>query len=128
MQGTAAGNINTSRFLTRTTSADAEYTQATGTSVPLAGISSQSPRNNPYIDDGNAYAAIAGENIRVYEMTSDMEAPLQLGGTVAAGDLLTSDGSGQGVTATTGQQYGAQALMKGVSGQTITVKPIQGTM
>ncbi len=127
MTGVAAGNISCSRFLLRTTTADAKYTQATTTTTPIVGISGPDQRNNPYIDDGNQYHAIAGEPVRVYEETADLEAPLCLGGTVAAGDYLTSDSAGKGVTATTTQMYGAQALMAGVAGQVITVKPLQGT-
>lgn len=48
-------------------------------------------------------------------------AELKLGGTVSADDLLTSDASGQGVTAASTERYGARAMEPGVSGQIIWV-------
>ncbi len=126
MTGTAAGNVTPSSFVVRNAGTDNQYILATGTSTPIAGISGIGTRYPPYaaLDDGNI--AIAGENFRVFQ-PPEKEAPLQLGGTVAAGDLLTSDGSGHGITTTTtAQQVGARALMAGVSGQIITVQPIWG--
>jgi hypothetical protein len=77
------------------------------------------------LNDGNI--AIAGENFRLYQAGRDLEAPLMLGGTVAAGDLLTSDANGHGITTTTaGQFIGAQAMMAGVANQVISVKPMFG--
>lgn len=53
-------------------------------------------------------------------------ADLKLGGTVARGDLLTSDASGQGVTAApaagSNNRIIAMALISGVSGDIIPVK------
>jgi hypothetical protein len=126
MTGTAAGSITPSSFLVRATTTDAQYLLASGTSVPIAGISGPGTRYPPYtaLNDGNI--AIAGENFEVFQ-PPQKEAPLQLGGTVAAGDLLTSDASGHGITTTTtAQQIGARALMAGVSGQVITVQPLWG--
>ncbi len=127
MTGTAAGNITPCSFLVRNTSTDAQYILASGTSAPIAGISGPGTRRPPgdyFNDDG--YIAISGENFRLYQ-PPEKEAPLRLGGTVAAGDLLTSDGSGFGITTTTtAQQVGARALMAGVSGQVISVQPIWG--
>lgn len=127
MTGTAAGNVTPSSFVVQNTSTDAQYVLASGTSVPIAGISGPGTRNPPYgaLDDG--FIAIAGENFRIYRPGPELEAPLRLGGTVAAGDLLTSDASGFGVTTTTtAQQIGARAMMAGVSGQIITVQPLAG--
>ena len=126
MTGVAAGNITPMSFLVQTTTADNKYQLASGTSVPIVGISGKGTRYPPYatLDDG--YIAVAGENFQIF-MPPDREAELQLGGTVAAGDLLTSDGSGFGITTTTtAQQIGARALQAGVSGQIITVYPMFG--
>ena len=126
MTGTAAGNITPSSFDVRNTSTDNQYILASGTSVPIAGISGIGTRYPPYaaLDDG--YIAVSGENFRVFQ-PPEKEASLRLGGTVAAGDLLTSDGSGFGITTTTtAQQIGARALMAGISGQIITVQPLAG--
>jgi hypothetical protein len=126
MTGTAGGTIIPSTFLVRSTTADAQFLQATGTAVPIAGISQKGTRSTPYdgLDDGNA--AIAGENLQVYLPNDDKEAPLRLGGTVAAGDLLTSDAQGRGVTAASGNQVGARALMAGILDQIIVVQPLWG--
>ena len=65
-------------------------------------------------------AAATGERCDVIH--SDI-ADLKLGGTVARGDMLTSDASGQGVTAApaagTNNRIGAMALIAGVSGDII---------
>lgn len=127
MTGVAAGNIKPSRFLIQATSADNKYSQASSaTAAPLVGISQPGTRNTPYssLDDG--YAAIAGENLHVYKSPDNAEAPLQLGGTVAAGDLLTTDSDGRGVTATTGDFVGARAQQAGVADQIVTVVPVYG--
>lgn len=127
MTGTAASSITPSSFVVRHAGTDNQFDLATGTSVPIAGISGPGTRYPPYanLDDGNI--AIAGENFRLYQAGVDQEAPLQLGGTVAAGDLLTSDSSGHGITTTTaGQFIGAQAMQAGVSGQIISVRPMWG--
>ncbi len=126
MTGVAAGNITAMSFLVRATTADAKFSLASGTGTPIAGISGIGTRYPPYssLDDG--YIAIAGENFPVIS-PPQKEAALRLGGTVTAGDLLTSDGSGFGITTTTTAQFiGAQALESGVSGQIITVKPMWG--
>ncbi len=52
---------------------------------------------------------------------------LKLGGTVTANAFLKSDASGQGVVASTGDKYGAQAISAGVSGDLIAVRVISGT-
>ena len=127
MTGTSAGNITPSSFVVQNTSTDNQYILATGTSASIVGISGIGTRYPPYASLDDGYLAIAGENFRMYQAGKDAEAPLQLGGTVAAGDLLTSDGSGHGITTTTtAQQIGARALMAGVSGQIITVQPLWG--
>ena len=127
ISGTAGGNISPSRFIYRSTTADAKWLQATGVTIKLAGISQAGTRFTPFetLDDG--FAAISGENLHVYMAGVDSEAPLEYGGTVAAGDLLTSDGSGKGVTATAGQQVGARALFAGISGQVMPVQPLWGS-
>lgn len=126
MTGTAAGSITPFSFVVRNTSTDNQYILASGTSVAIAGISGIGTRRPPgdfFNDDG--YIAISGENFRVYQ-PPEKEAALRLGGTVAAGDLLTSDASGFGITGSGAQQIGARALQAGVSGQIISVQPLWG--
>jgi hypothetical protein len=122
---TATGNVKPLRFLIASTTTDNQVTQASGTSSRIVGISGPGTRYPPWsaLDDG--FHAIAGENVEVFKPPMK-EAYLQLGGTVTAGDLLTSDSDGQGVTGTTGQQTGARAMQAGVSGQSILVQPLWG--
>lgn len=72
--------------------------------------------------------AASGERV---DVVHEGIADLKLGGTVARGDLLTSDASGQGVTAApaagTNNRIGGMALISGVSGDIIPVKVMQGT-
>jgi len=72
--------------------------------------------------------AASGERI---DVVHDGIADLKLGGTVARGDLLTSDATGQGITAAPGagtnNRIGAMALISGVIGDIIPVKVIQGS-
>lgn len=127
MTGVAAGNITPSSFVTRSTSVDNQFVLASGNTVPIAGISGKGTRYPPYagLNDGNL--AIATENFHLYQVGVDTEAPLMLGGTVAAGDLLTSDANGHGITTTTTAQFiGAQAMQAGVANQIISVKPMFG--
>lgn len=127
MTGTAAGNVTPSSFLVLNTSTDNQFVLASGNSVPIFGISQPGQRNPPYSTLPDTYCAISGENFHIYQPGKDLEAPLRLGGTVAAGDLLTSDASGFGVTTTTtAHQIGARAMQAGVSGQIITVQPLAG--
>ena len=53
---------------------------------------------------------------------------LKLGDTVTFGDLITSDGTGFGVVATSGQRYVGMANAGGVSGDVIPVKICFGTV
>lgn len=116
----ANGNIAPSRFVIQDTSYDYRVTQA-GAGGKVFGISQQGTRRTPYssLDDG--YAAISGEDISVY---GDNEVCLlELGGTVTRGDRLKADSDGKGVTTTTNlDEWGAVAMVSGVSGQLIQVR------
>lgn len=115
----AAGNIAPSRFVKQTTTADHKVSQA-GAGEALIGIAQKGSRNTPYstLDDG--FAAIAGEDLLVFQPGDT--APLELGGTVTVGDYLKSDASGKGVTASAdGEHYGARALEAGTSGKIVEV-------
>lgn len=114
----AGGNIAPMRFVKPSTLADNKCLQCGAGEMPI-GISQRGTRNTPYssLDDG--YAAIAGESLQIYGPTE--LAMLELGGTVAAGDLLKSDADGKGVTAGAGTMYGARASQAGTSGKLIEV-------
>ena len=119
MQSALAGsNIRPCRFVKIGTSTG--YVLEADAGERVLGISQMGTRRSPYIDS-NGYAASANEPIQYFDETS--ECPLELGGTVAAGDLLKSDNEGCGVTASTdADDYGAVALASGVSGEQIPVK------
>jgi len=78
---------------------------------------------------GPVVSAASGDPVDVIH---DGIADLKLGGTVTRGDLLTSDASGQGITAapTAGNnaRFGAVALVSGVSGDIIPVKVTLGSV
>ncbi len=117
----AGGNIKPSRFVTISTTVRGRVTQTT-TGAQIHGISQEGTRNTPYssLDDG--YAAIAGENIRIYG-PPNKDVLLVIGGTVTAGDRLKSDTDGKGVvTITNLEEYGAIAMVDGVLNDVIPVQ------
>lgn len=111
---TAEGAISANRFV-KVGAADYGVLQAAAVADKIIGISTE-------ID-----AATGERTDVVHEGIAD----LKLGGTVARGDLLTSDATGQGVVAApaagTNNRIGAMALISGVIGDIIPVKVIQGT-
>jgi hypothetical protein len=120
----AGGDIFPARFLIASTSADNTVLQAAANGK-IVGISQKGTRRTPYagLDDGKA--AIAGENVHFFGPPET--APLELGGTVTAGDLLEADANGKGVTSSTdGHFYGAIAPQAGASGDIIEVQVMLG--
>lgn len=116
----ANGNIGPSRFVKMDTTYDGRVTQA-GTAEKIIGVSQEGSRRAPGTPWDDGYAAIAGEDLKVY--CQGAECLLELGGTVAPGDRLKSDSSGKGVVTTTDQnEWGAIAMTAGVSGQLIKVR------
>lgn len=129
----AGGNISPSRFVKATTP-NRTVVQCSGATDLIIGISGIGTHNLPgtiggvAIDDG--YHAISGLPCEVFLPEDSARGQiilLELGGTVAWGDTLTSDGSGKGITTVTDANwYGARALSSGVSGQLIKVQVITG--
>ena len=99
---------------------------AGGAAIQLVRHFGVSQRGTYYAPGTAADTGLAGVAGKVVGVHQEGEiALLKLGGTVNAGDLLTSDASGQGVavTASTALQYiGAIALHDGSSGEFINVK------
>jgi len=104
--------------------------QSTAATDQIIGVAENGPRTNPLtmgsttLYDG--FAAISGEDVNIYGVGE--VCMLRLGATVVPGALLTADSSGRGITATTGQHYGARAQMNGVIDQLIEVLVITGTL
>lgn len=121
----AGGNVNPARFCKLDTTADHTVIEATAGSQ-IIGVSQKGTRNAPYssLDDG--YCAIAGETFRLFTTTE--VCPIELGGTVTAGDRLKATTGGKAITASTGDYFGAIALESGVSGEFIQVEVLQGTL
>lgn len=116
----AGGNIAPSRFCTPSTAADNTALQSSVNTQKIMGVSQRGTRNTPYstLDDG--FCAIAGESFQLYgEGETCM---IEAGAAVTAGDRLMSDGSGKGITATSGKEFGAIATQAATaSGKLIEV-------
>lgn len=119
----ATANISPSRFVVITSGSPFEVTQASAATDRLFGISEKGTYYAPGTAADSGYAIPTGKVGRIHQ--EGEECLLKLGGTVAAGDLLTSDASGQGVaytvSGTTKKGIGARALQDGVSGEFIRV-------
>lgn len=117
----AGGNVAPNRYVTQDTTADYQVLQSTA-GQQIAGVAmggSRYPSGFGSLDDG--FVAILGENLRYYT-APDKGVPLELGGTVVAGDRLKSDANGKGVTTTTDRdEYGSVARAAGASGDIIPV-------
>lgn len=74
-------------------------------------------------------AAAAEDPVNVFLLgAQNFTGKVTLGGTVAVGDNLTSDGAGKGIKATVqGSQIIGQAMVAGVSGDLIEFEPIKQT-
>jgi len=122
----AGGNIAPSRFVSLSTSSDRTVVQSGSGDTTVIGISQIGTHLTPLLSLDDGFAAVAGENVKVYE-PEDHEGWLELGGTVASGDFLKPDANGKGVTASSdGDFYGAKAIQAGTVGQIVKVKPLLG--
>ncbi len=129
----AGGNISPSRFVKATTP-NRTVVQCTAATDNIIGISGPDTHlvggtiGGVTLDDG--FHAVSGLPCQVFlpeDSDKGQLIMLELGGTVAWGDTLTSDGSGKGITTVTDANfYGARALSSGVAGQLIHVQVITG--
>lgn len=121
----ANGNILPSTFVKGDTSvAMPNVIQAAANTDLLIGISQESADAPPIPQlTGTQYAAIAGENCRVYQVGDTCMLLLGSGGATAF-DMLTSDATGGGITTPSGagKRVGAIALMTGTAGSFIRVR------
>lgn len=102
----ANGNLYPSRFVKPDT-AVGKVTQA-GAGEVTCGVTQQGTRNTPYssLDDG--YCAIAGENVRVYQVGE--ECYLESGAAITVGALLKPSTNGVAIAvAANNDWYGARA-------------------
>lgn len=92
---------------------------ATGATVPLIGV----------VDpDQSAKVAVAVEAGKEGDVIYNGIAAVELGGTVAFGDQVTSDANGKGVVAADTNTSVGMAMQAGVSGDLIGVMLRQGTV
>lgn len=123
----AGGDIYPCRFVKQSAVEDYNVLQA-GANEPIKGISQAGTNTAPIPGVTSDKAAVSGGQLRVHSPPETCL--LELGGTVAAGDLLKSDADGKGVaiatSGTTPQRYGARAQQAGVSGVKIQVEVVIG--
>jgi len=118
-----SGNIKPSRFVVL--QADGTVQQA-GANADCWGIAQPSVRNLALAGWDDGYAGVAGgPPINIYGPGDD-EAPLVISATVTAGQLLKSDANGEGTPVTTnGDLACARAVISGIAGDVIPVKPVR---
>lgn len=118
----ANGDIRPSRAVKLDTTAEGRVLEANNNDK-MCGISHESARRAQG-ESTELYAAIAGENLCVYEAGDECQA--ELAGTVAIDDMLECDNDGKLQTTTTDNDWIiAKALEGGVAGQLIRVKVIE---
>lgn len=118
----AAGNITPSRFVKLDTSADGKVSQC-GAGEQTFGVSQEGTRKAPLSGWDDGYAAIAGENVRVYSAPEDVYCFLEVAGVTSPGDKLKSDGSGLGaVTTSANDHIGAVAEEAATANQLCRVR------
>jgi len=126
-QMVAGGDIRQARFVKLSTAADYTLLEADA-NERIFGISVDAAQDAP-IPSASANAAESGDLFQFYGPGD--ECLLELGGTVTRGGRLKSDADGKGVavatTGTTSQEYGAEALESGVSGEKIRVRVLLGS-
>lgn len=105
----ANGTINPSVFVViDATQGQNRVIQASAATTPLAGISQEGGTYAPIPGQSNV-AALAGDPVKVYQ-TDEVCFLQATSAGWTAGDLLTANSSGLGVTASSTNQVGAQAL------------------
>lgn len=127
MQGSfsklCGGNVHPSRFVVLQSDNTVVEASSNG---EIWGISQPSTRRLALAGWDDGYAGISGSPpINIYGPGDD-QCPLELGGTVTAGQRIKSGSAGVGVAATSDKdKAGAIALESGVSGDIIKVKPMR---
>lgn len=122
----AGAAIGPSLFLTFAASgASHTLIQAVGATLPIVGISGEGTREAPIPGVTPSHAS-TGEPVKVYGLGDVCE--VIAGGTIDAGDFLTSDADGKAVAVSAGGQYGARALADCVSGARARVQVVFGQM
>jgi hypothetical protein len=114
LSGLANSTIGVSNFVVIDTTTGNAFDQASSNSQFLIGVS-QEFGNNPPIPGAVENAGVQGESIMVYSVGEICLLNASSAGWTA-GDRLTSNASGQGITASGANYYGAVARTTLVSG------------
>lgn len=118
----ASGDINVCRFVAPVASTQGYVEQATASKV-INGVSQSGDRLSPLAGGTAGLAATTGQPLLVYGR--GRRALIKAGGTIAANQMVTSDASGQAVSAdltATGTIYlGGRAIGAGSSGDIIEI-------
>lgn len=105
----SGGSINVCRFVTPDTSNPKAVNQAADATHKIVGVAQEYPKAAPIPNASTVAADTAGDPVRVYQIGEVCLLDSASGWT--AGDFLTSDANGKGITTTTaGDFYGAIAL------------------
>lgn len=122
----AGGTITPCRFVKGDTTADEQVVVAAANTDVIIGVAQEGMKRAPGLPGSDStIAAESGDLVQVHSLGNDCL--LECGGTVTRFDYLTSDSVGRGVTASTGNIYGAQALQSGSTGSKIRVLVLFGT-
>lgn len=113
---TASGNISPRRFVKISGDYTVAQSVASSATEVAIGVSSPGTREAP-IPGGSAFAAIAGDPLRVFQLAEVTE--LEVAVAVTAGQRLKSDANGRGVLAVAGNEYFAEVL----KGQSVVNAP-----
>lgn len=103
------GTIAPSVFVVTDTGSWKAVNQAAGTSAFIVGISQEYPATAPIPNASTVAANSAGDTLKVYQIGDICLLAATTAGWTA-GQLLSSNASGQGLAASSGQYYGALAL------------------
>jgi hypothetical protein len=121
----ASTNITCSTFVSMDTTNGFAVIQATGATAMIAGIAQKGADIQSGflpmagVNDNN-YAATPGQPVMVYGPAQTCKLLVGSGGCFP-GSLLTTDGTGKGIIATSNQYYGAWSLDFGNSGDLVDV-------
>jgi len=96
----ANGNISPSRLVKIDPTAPGKVLQCSAASDVAVGVCQAGTHNASVATFDDGYAAVAGLNVNVFTVGDLCQ--VQSGGTITAGDRLTSDSSGRAVTASSG--------------------------
>lgn len=119
------GDIRTARFVKLSTTENKTLLEADAGDFVI-GISSEGAQDAP-VDGASTLAGAAGDMMEWHGLGETCLLKVGSGG-LTCGDLVASDGDGQGVTAAAGDKYGAIALVDAAQGELAEVMVLLGEL